>query len=154
MLSDVARLSKVTKSSTVVSSFSWRWVRRLSNSSSISLSLLMLLTESCPNPHFWEQLISVSVDTCLQATCNQWIDFAILTSCIISEAFLPSSIRGTTYFSPALIFNSSDYASVNWLQSRGVKFWQKHQLNIFWIFLEYFKVEWSVIEKENDFSTF
>ena len=99
MLSDVARLSKATKSSTVVSSFSWRWVRRLSNSSSISLSLVMLLTESCPNPHFWEQLIFVSVDTSLQATCNQWIDFAILTSCIISEAFLPSSIRGTTYFS-------------------------------------------------------
>ena len=154
MLSDVAWLSKVTKSSTVFSSFSWRWVRRLSNSSSISLSLVMLLTESCPNPHFWEQLIFVSVDTSLQATCNQWIDFEILTSCIISEAFLPSSIRGTTYLSPALIFKRSDYASVNWLQSRGAKFWQKHQLNIFWIILVYFKVEWSVIEKENDLSTF
>ena len=61
---DVVRLSlKVTKSSTVISAYSQSWVRRLSNSSSISLSLVMLLTDSCPNPHFWKQLIIVSIDT-------------------------------------------------------------------------------------------
>ena len=51
----VVRLSsKVTKSSIVILSSSRGWVRRLSNSSSISLSLVMLLTDSCPNPHIWK----------------------------------------------------------------------------------------------------
>ena len=50
----VVRLSsKVIKSSIVILSSSRGWVRRLSNSSSISLSLVMLLTDSCPNPHIW-----------------------------------------------------------------------------------------------------
>ena len=79
-------------------SSSRNWIRRLSNSSSISLSLVMLLIDSCLNPHFWKQLVIVSVDTSFQATCNQWIAFAMLTSCIISEAFLPSSVREITYF--------------------------------------------------------
>ena len=61
---DVVRLSsKVTIISTVISSSSRSWVKRLSNSSSISLSLVMLLIDSCPNPHFWKQLIIVSIDT-------------------------------------------------------------------------------------------
>ena len=156
MLSDVAWLSKVTKSSTVFSSFSWRWVRRLSNSSSISLSLVTLLTESCPNPHFWKQLIIVSV---------VHLSKQLVTNELILQYWLLYYFWGVLTFVnswdylfqwdfPALIFKRSDYASVNWLQSRSAKFWQKHQLKIFWIILEYFKVEWSVIEKENDLSTF
>ena len=47
----------------VISSSSRSWTRRLSNPSSISLSLVMLLTGSCPNPHFWKQSIIVFVDT-------------------------------------------------------------------------------------------
>ena len=38
------------------------------------------------------------VDASFQVTCSQWIAFTILTSRIISEAFLPSSIRDTKYF--------------------------------------------------------
>ena len=102
---DVVRVSsKVTKSSTVISSSSRCWVKRLSNSSSISLSLWMLLIDSCSNPYFWKQLIIVSVEIFFQATCNQWIAFAMLTSFIISEAFLPSSIRETTYFSSLFLY--------------------------------------------------
>ena len=102
---DVARLSsKITKSSTVISSSSQSWVRRLLISSSITLSLVMLLTNPCLNPHFWKQLINVSVDTSLRATCNQWTVFATLTSCIISEAFLPFSVRETTYFSSLFMY--------------------------------------------------
>ena len=99
-LVDVVRLSsEVTKSSTVILLSSWSWVRRLLNSSSISLSLAMLLTDSCPNPYFSKQLVIVSVDKSFQACCNKWIAFAMLTSCIISEAFLPSSIHENTYIS-------------------------------------------------------
>ena len=102
---DVVRLSsKATKSSTVIPSSSQNWVRRLSNSSSISLPSVMLLTDYYPNTHFWKQLIIVSVHTSLQATCNQWITFAMLTSCVISEAFLPSSIRESTYFSSLFLY--------------------------------------------------
>ena len=105
LLFDVVRLSsKATKSSTVISSSSQNWVRSLSNSSSISLLSVMLLTDYYPNTHFWKQLIIVSVNTSLQATCNQWIAFVMLTSCVISEAFLPSSIRESTCFSSLFLY--------------------------------------------------
>ena len=64
----------------------------------------MLLTNSWPKPHFWKQLIIVSADSSLQATCSQWTAFAILKSCIISQVFLHSSIRETTYFSSLFLY--------------------------------------------------
>ena len=51
---------------TVISSSSRSWVRRLSNFSSISLSLVMLLTDSCPTPHFWKHLIIVYIFSIFQ----------------------------------------------------------------------------------------
>ena len=80
------------------------WIRRLLNSLSISLSLVILLTDSYANLPFWKQLIIVSVDISLEATCSQWIAFAMLTSCIISETFLPSSISETTCFSSLFLY--------------------------------------------------
>ena len=64
----------------------------------------MLLTDYCSNKHFWKQLIIVSVDTSLQASCNQWMAFAMLIPDIISETFLPSSICETTYFSSLFLY--------------------------------------------------
>ena len=64
----------------------------------------MLLTDSCPKLHFRKRLIIVSVDTSLQANYNQQIAFAMLTSFIISETFLPSLIRETTYFSSLFLY--------------------------------------------------
>ena len=94
---DVVRLSsKVTKSSTVISPSSRSWVKRLFKFFIYWKWCWQILVQT----HlFWKQLIIVSVDTSLQASCNQRIAFAMLISRIISEAFLPSPICETTYFS-------------------------------------------------------
>lgn len=73
------------------------WIRRVASFSSISLYLQVLLASDFLKPHF-KQWTIVSVNTSFQATCNQWIVFAILTSCIIPGFFLPSWIWNTTYF--------------------------------------------------------
>ena len=139
---DVVRLlsSNLTKSSSVISSSSRSWIRRLSNPSSISLSLVMLLTGSCPNPHFWKQLIIVSVDTSLEPTCNQRFAFAGLTSCIISEPFLPSSIHETTYFSSLFLYLNLNFLVMpasSGCNREAVHFSKK-------INLPFFKLFWSV----------
>ena len=75
----------------------------------------------------------------------------MLTSCIISEMFLPSSFRETTYFSNLFL-----YLNLNALimpASSGCNlettFWQKDQFNLFKIILECFWVARWVIAKEN-----
>ena len=89
---------EVLKSSIVMLSWSRSWLRRVANSSSILPSLQVLLASDILKPHFWKQWTIVSVDTSFPTAYSQWIAFAILTSCIISEAFLHSSVRDTTCF--------------------------------------------------------
>ena len=134
--------SKVIKSSAVILSSSWSWVRRLSNCSSISLSLVMLLTGSCPNPRFWKQLIIVSVDTSLQVTCNQWFAFAMLTSRIISQAFLPLPLGQTAYISSLFLYLSLNtlIMPVSSYCNRKVVHFGKNFTN-----LKFLKLFWSVL---------
>ena len=80
------------------------WIRRFLDSLSISLSLECCWRILNANLPFWKELIIVSVDTSLQATCNQWIMFAMLKSCIISKSFLPWSIREITCFSSLFLY--------------------------------------------------
>ena len=69
---DVITLSShVMNSSTVMSSSSQNWLRRVANSSSILVSLQVLLAQDFLKPHFWKQWTIVSVETSSQATCIQ-----------------------------------------------------------------------------------
>ena len=49
-------------------------------------------------------LKAVNYCVCQHIFPSQWIAFAILTSCIISEVFLPSSIWDTTYFRSSFLY--------------------------------------------------
>ena len=133
---DVVRLSsRVTKSSTMISPSSRSWV--------------MLLTDSCPKPHFWKTLVIVFVDTSLQATSNN----ELLLQCFWgSLAFVSSSNQIFCYSFPVLTFKCSDYAIFKWLQARSCTFWQKDHLNVFKNIFECFRVTRCVIEKEYDLS--
>ena len=135
------------------SSRSWlRWVAY----SSISLSLQVLLSSDFLMPQLWKQWTTVPVDTSFQATCSQWIAFAMLTSCIIFDAFLPSSIRDTTYFIssfPYLHFNATIKPASSGCKQDVVHLGRK-STSCLSSYFENFRVARCVIKKEDDLFNF